>query len=137
MTSDYDATQRTNYYQWRSSLTSAQDYDIVVNVQIPSDYVDGLDAASNFKFMLWDDDGDAGGTASQVTWSLVDASGTSCFSTTFNGTADTWVEKTATASGCTFAANDIITLRFKLYSQDSSGTVYQTRIGGMEFSYTN
>ncbi|OYW84029.1 hypothetical protein B7Z17_04745, partial [Candidatus Saccharibacteria bacterium 32-49-10] len=31
-----------NYYQWTSGSASAQDYDIIVNTQIPSEYASGL-----------------------------------------------------------------------------------------------
>lgn len=38
MTSGYNSTKPTNYYQWVSTLSSAQCYDVVVQVPIPSDF---------------------------------------------------------------------------------------------------
>lgn len=38
MTSGYNSTGRMNFYKWTSSQTSAQCYDVVVQVPIPSDF---------------------------------------------------------------------------------------------------
>ena len=38
MTSGYDSTQKENYYQWTTSASTNQTYDIVVQIPIPSDF---------------------------------------------------------------------------------------------------
>lgn len=45
MTSGYDSTSRMNYYNWTTTQPTSQDYDVVVQVPIPSDF-DGWDGAN-------------------------------------------------------------------------------------------
>ena len=136
ITADYDTTNRHSYYDWSTTQSTAQDYDVLARFQVPSDYTGGMATDSNYKFFIYDSDGAT--TTAKVTWSMVDAAGNTCFSSDFNGTsASTWEQKTASGLGlgsCTFAANDIITFRFKMFATTGSGSI---RVGEMELQYSN
>ena len=134
MTADYDSTNRHSYYEWSTGQATAQDYDVIVRWQVPSDYTGGMSTASNYKFYIYD--GDGATTTAQVTWTMEDASGTQCFSSVFNGTAaSTWEQKSASTLGsCSFTADDIITFKFKMQATTGSGAI---RVGEVELQYSN
>jgi hypothetical protein len=130
LNSGYDATARRNYYDWSTSQTTAQDYDIVVQVQIPDDYV-GTPAS----FSFWHKDPDGATTNAETTWSMIDDTGTSCFSATFNGTtAGVWEQETATFSGCTLSPNELVTFTFKVKTTSGAGAL---QLGSFQFDYNN
>ena len=133
MSANHDSTARRNYYEWTTTQGTAQDYDVVATVQIPSDFT-SIGAASGFKFFMYD--GDGATTTAKVTWTVVDGSGTQCFSSDFNGAAtNTWEQKSASTLGsCTFSANSEVTFRFKLTTTSGAGSI---RIGGFEYQYSN
>ena len=130
LTSDFDSTNNRNYYSWTNSTGSLNDYDIVVRTAIPSEYASGF---GTFRLLVH-----AGSTISsnnniQVT--VKDASGTTCANnvSVLPGSAGTWVEQSVALSGCTFAANNIVTIIIKLSSQSNNAV----RIGEMSYQYTN
>ncbi|HEX9679324.1 MAG TPA: hypothetical protein VGA08_01775, partial [Candidatus Saccharimonadales bacterium] len=125
--------EKHNYYQWSTGQASAQDYDIIVNVQIPSDFA-SIGAASTFKF--WHSDPDGATTNAQTTWELYDQDETQCFSAAFNGaSAGVWEQEAASSlSTCAFAAGDIITFVFKL---STTSTASNLLLGEFEFQYAN
>lgn len=133
MAANHDSTARRNYYEWTTTQGTAQDYDVVATVQMPSDFV-SIGAASGFKFYMYD--GDGATTTAKVTWTVIDGSGTQCFSSDFNGgAANTWEQKSASSLGtCTFSANSEVTFRFKLTTTSGAGSI---RIGGFEYQYSN
>jgi hypothetical protein len=121
-----------NYYQWSTAQGTPQDYDIILNVQIPSNYT-AIGAASTFK--LWIQDPDSGTTNAQVTWTILDEDETSCFSSNFNGSTTNWEQKTASTLGsCSFAANDTKTVKFHVSTTSTAGNL---KLGEFQFSYTN
>jgi hypothetical protein len=130
LNSGYDGTARRNYYDWSTAQATAQDYDIVVQVQIPDDYV-GTPAG----FSFWHKDPDGATTNAETTWSMIDDTGTSCFSATFNGaTAGVWEEETATFASCTLSPNELVTFTFKVKTTTGAGAL---QLGSFEFDYNN
>ncbi len=103
------ATDNHSYYSWTTSEASAQDYDIYVRYQLPSDYETGT--LSNLSIAGW-------GTSTStevVTVALYsDASGTACSTgsnaVTSNGAWDT--DTTASPLGaCTPVAGDMVVFK--------------------------
>ena len=119
------------YYSVDTNQASAQDYDFVVQVPIPSDF-SSIGAASTFKF--WHEDPDGATTNANVTWELYDEDETQCFSTTFEGTtAGVWEQESASSLGsCSISANDIITFIFKVKTTSGAGAI---NLGEFEFEY--
>ncbi len=124
--------EKHNFYQWSTAQATAQDYDVVLNVQIPSDFAT-IGAASTFKF--WMLDPDIATTNAKVTWSVLDEDETSCFSTDFNGaTSATWQQISGSTLGsCSFSANDTMTIKFKVITTSGAGTL---KLGEFQFSYS-
>lgn len=119
-----------NYYQWTTSNTAVQDYNIVVNTQIPSEYASTL---TNLK--VWGYTSST--TLATATIQFTDVDGTACYASPVSitpSTASTWEEKSVGAmSGCTFAANDIVTITIVVAAEDDA--VF--RVGEVSFEYTN
>jgi hypothetical protein len=135
MTSDYVsgvAGDKHNYYEWTSDQATAQDYDIVVQYQLPSDF-DGF-VASSFKFWTYVDTT----TSTNAQVMIEDVDGTDCYTgqqSVKPGSATTWTQTTIAdpANGCTFAANDIITITIKPAAL--TPTTNTVRIGEFQFDY--
>lgn len=110
-----------------------QDYDVVINHALPNNFnsSNGFDASS---WQVWTyvdstTDGD-------VQFTMEDATGTQCVSESVQPsiTAE-WQQITISdPSGCSFSANDIITLRLKLTSADPDSN--KVRLGEMEYQYS-
>jgi hypothetical protein len=130
LTSSFDSTNRHNYYDWTNSTGTLNDYDVIVRAQIPSEYASGFGT-----FKIWAYGNSTSTTNNDIQVSVKDNAGTSCASSTsvLPGSATTWTEQSVTLSGCTFAANDIITITVHLSSKSSNNV----RIGEISFQYTN
>jgi len=130
MLADYDATARRVYYNWVSSTsTPLQDYDIVISTTIPSDYASGL---TGWNIWTWADSTST--SNNDINVQVLDASGTSCHNASLlPGSATTWVEAGFSLSGCSFAANDTITIIIKVSSLNNN----DVRVGPIRFQYTN
>lgn len=137
MTSDYAKVSsaegyKHNYYQWYTDQATAQDYHIITQYQLPSNF-------TSFAAGSWTAWSYRTSTAGSIGYTIYDAQGNSCSSGTlsFSGSASTWYQSAmnnpSTTAPCTFAANDIITIDFKLIAQSPS-TNY-TRLGEVRFSY--
>jgi len=123
-----------NYYQWTTASGTAQDYDIVVNYQLPSDF----DATNEFKsssWKVWTYSDTLADTTATIT--IEDQNrGTVCVSSenVETTTVSTWEQKTLSGNpntSCTFAPDDIITITIKLGSSNSSNI----RLGEISFEY--
>ena len=125
MQSDFDSTNNHNFYEWSTDQASAQTYDIVVRYQVPSDYT----SYDNLK--VWTEVDSTTGTSVKI--DMKDG-GTDCSGGSFAtlSTSTSWQQDTITNS-CTFAANDVITLDFRLQSTGTS-TVW-TKLGELSFQY--
>ncbi|MES2970927.1 MAG: glycosyl hydrolase family 28-related protein [Patescibacteria group bacterium] len=124
--------EKHNYYQWSTAQTGSQDYDIVVNVPIPSD--SNGSAITNFKF--WHRDSDGATTGASTTLSMYDDDETPCFTAAvFEGaTANVWEQETQSSFGsCAFTANQVITVIFHVKTTSGAGAI---RLGEFEFQYS-
>lgn len=118
------------YYQWTSSNTATQDYNIYVGAQIPSDYASSL---ANLK--IWGYSSDT--SLATATIQFTDHDGTNCYASPVSftpSTASTWEQISVGAmTGCSFAANDIATVTIVVYAKSSA--VF--RVGEISYEYTN
>ena len=135
LTADYDSTNRRNYYDWSTTATTLQDYDIYVRTMIPSEAVSVT--AASFNIFVWSDTNSTANADATVV--LTDSAGVSC---NFSGsalpaTASTWTEKTYTSSTCALTANTWATFRVTVKARTNGGTPFKVRIGELRFDYTN
>lgn len=101
MTSGYDSTNRMNFYNWTSSQATAQCYNVVVQIPIPSDF-DGWTGAPSISMKK-----DSNGTGAYAV-KVVDSTGTtdSNYNYTTPGTlGTTWSNITTSAFGNTAGTN--------------------------------
>jgi hypothetical protein len=130
MTSDSDTSSK-NYYEWSSSETSLNDYDVRVRFTLPGDFESWSTTAVTFNLVTEDT-----GTNSKADIYLylassatIDGSSTSIAS----GTGGVWT--TTTIAGADLdecnAANETCMLILRMYSANDS----YTRIGDIELNY--
>jgi hypothetical protein len=122
-----------NFYAWSTDQVSAQDYNVTSEYQLPSGF-------SNFTGSVWkmwvygDNAGDV------ISYTIKDAAENSCATGSFTtATTATWSQQTLSTSSlttapCSYAANDTITIDFKLSSASSSSTSY-VKLGEVSFTY--
>jgi hypothetical protein len=121
---------KQNYYEWSATSGTTQDYDIIINTAIPSEYASSLGS-----FSIWVQSSNTGNT-SGGTIQVNDVDGTLCggaaTSISFGGTG--WEQKTISSlSGCSFAANNVITITIHMVSKSSA----TFRAGEVSYTYTN
>ena len=138
MTAGFDSTASIggsygeNYYQWSNSQSTAQGYDVVVRIPLPSDFssFNGTNPISintkgtsgaNVTAFLWD----TGSATSESSWSYT-GSGCSISVTT------SWAKNTGCTVSGTNTADGIMTLRIRLVAAASGGT---TQLGNISLSY--
>jgi hypothetical protein len=109
-----DADDQHTYYSWTTTQGSAQDYDIWINHQLPSDF-DGFADDNSIKMYGW-----RTSSSDSVTYSIyrADSAHTECGTVTTVTTADgNWTQTNLGGneqSTCSFAAGDMITIQIKL-----------------------
>ncbi len=130
MLSNYDGTR--NYYEWSTNEATPQDYDIVVQIPLPSDF-DAFATSTPITIDRWSSN-NATGTITALLKDTANANATNwntCSQTP--GSSSTWT----TTAGCivtggTFAADGVMTLRLNVRAAASGGT---TRIGNIKITY--
>lgn len=133
MQSDHTAVSSgysDNYYDWTTDQTTAQTYDIVVEYQVPSTYTSTV---TGWKAWLQVDS-----TSNNAITVDVHDGATDCTSgfTAITPSGTTWSQQSLPAlSGCTVAANNILTLDFRFSATDVSSTMYHARLGELSWQY--
>jgi len=123
------ATDTHNYYSWTTSEATAQDYDIYVRHQLPSDYDTG--SLVNMKIWGW------GTTAASegVTVALyVDGTAAACSTSSDVISSNTTWQQVTVASplgSCTPVAGDMVTFRVHI----TAGQNNIARAGAISFGY--
>ena len=125
-----------SYYEWTTSQATSQDYDIVINKQLPSDFnaTTEFDAGSWKIWTYVDNTTDAG-----ITMTVYDNDGTACANGVSVKSGSTgWQQITLTDfdtnSNCDFTANSVMTIRLHLSSKSPSSN--KVRVGEIQYSYT-
>jgi hypothetical protein len=122
-------THNENYYQWTTSQSTNQVYDVVVQIPIPSNFgsISSLTVGTNTSDT----------TNGTITGTLLDTTGTAVTNwNTCNLTPtaiSTWQTLGCSIGSGTFSPNGIITLRLQMQAVNS-GT---TKIGNIDLSYTS
>jgi hypothetical protein len=123
-----------NYYSWVTSQASAQDDDIVLQYQLPSDFSSFV--SNSWKIWTYADSL----TSTAIAWSISSATGASCYAGTQSAlpaSGATWeqISLSNPGNGCTFAAGDVITVDIKPTAITPSGN--QVRVGEFTYQYVS
>jgi len=128
MTSALDLTNRFNYYKWISTSGSAQCYDVVVQMQVPSDWAawNGVPTVSTYT---------SNTTNGTLNLEVRDTAGTvetnNNFATITPSTTTTWQTKNGGTLAGTYTAGSVMTLRIRMSSLSSA----ETRLGNITLNY--
>ncbi|MDZ7744295.1 MAG: hypothetical protein U5K77_00835 [Candidatus Saccharibacteria bacterium] len=123
-----DANDEHSYYSWTTDQGTAQDYDIYVRHQMPSNF-DGFISNDTIKMYGW-----RSTVNDSVELALFGADGTQCGSTTNAATADgswTLTALNANEKDCNIAAGDVVVFRVRLTATDGN----YARVGDISFQY--
>jgi hypothetical protein len=115
-----------NYFSWTTSQGSAQDYDVYIRKQLPSDF-DVLASTTTVKMYGW-----RSSSSETVELAIFQADGTQCGSTTNVATSNSsWTQTALDSTGCSFNADDEITIRVRLTATNGN----YARAGEISFQY--
>jgi hypothetical protein len=114
LTGKYDAVNRKNYYDWTTSEGGAQDYDVMLQTRLPSEFAafDTLGLANPWLYVSSRITGSSGSTYVELV-EVLDSIGVNRITPTPLQNL-TWGINGHQLSSGSFAANDTITMRFKL-----------------------
>lgn len=136
MSSDFDSSADRNYYEWASRRGTLQDYDIVLQVRVPDDFLEWQETPMTLAYRTG-----SGATTSeaQIDVTVQDTSGTAITTT---GGADllstSWATASIAGSGWdagTFTAGSYMNVFLKLHSRRVTGTTYSSFAGEIELNY--
>lgn len=130
MTSSVDLTNRMNYYKWTTAQGSNQNYDVVVQIPIPTDF-DGWSGSNPLSISTYT----SNTTNGTITLEARDSSnGVQCnFVSVTPGSTGTWATNNSacTLSSGTYTAGDYMTLRMRMQSPNGG----DVRIGNINLNY--
>ena len=126
-----DLRERT-YYNWSTSQGTAQDYDIIITHELPTDFSSFV--ASSFRIWTYENSG----TDSTITFDVYNATDNAQCITAVDVTpseaAGNWEEVSAGAiSGCSASAGDKLIITIRVGASTSTGDV---RVGEFEYEYS-
>ena len=133
-----------NYYEFASGQASLQDYDVYVSWQLPSGWADWDDAQNAISVDLSTEDSASANSKVDVTvyrqgdadnyaeTANVSPTGGE-WRTTLEGKSVLDITKTNLNTIATWAAGDVMVMKFKLYSKDN----YYSRVGNIRIIYEN
>jgi hypothetical protein len=139
MVAGYDSTNRTNFYDWTSTSGSAQCYDVVVQVPVPSDF-DGWASSSPLSIKM---EKNATGTAAYAI-QIIDSTGTTdsnynygapgTLSTSWGNMATSAFGNNSGTNGTTsYAPGSYFTIKVRM-SSTSNAVVY---LGNIVLNYNS
>lgn len=130
MTSAYDGTNRISYYKWTTTQATAQDYDVILQIPVPSDW-SAWSSSTPITIKTYSSNTTTGTILGTLTATngTVETNWNTCALTP--GSNSTW----ATVTGCsvtgTYAADGIMTLRLHITSPQNG----DVRIGDIVLTY--
>jgi hypothetical protein len=133
MTSGLDGTQHENYYNWTSGQASAQCYDVVVSVPVPSDWSAWNTTPLSIQaYSTSTSNGTIQAKVLDTTNTAESGSGyTSNECSVTPGSASTWATSTSCTLNGTYTANGTMTLILRMSSLSSSNV----RLGNITLNY--
>ncbi|HET9174008.1 MAG TPA: right-handed parallel beta-helix repeat-containing protein, partial [Candidatus Saccharimonadales bacterium] len=125
-----------SYYNWTSTATSAQTYDIMARVPIPSDWSSWT--GTNMTLYYYDDSNTNTALSVQVagyngTTNTYDVGSSGTMSSVTLGTASSWNSATFSLTNADYAADGYATIRIRVTASNSSNI----RIGNLVLNYTS
>ncbi|MGI6423381.1 MAG: tail fiber domain-containing protein [Candidatus Dojkabacteria bacterium] len=121
----------TNYYEWKSDRDTLQDYDILVRIVLPDDFVSWNENAISLNFMT---ENSASVSNNKVEMTLIDSSGTDVEVkdgiSKLPGVWERMTIKSVDIDKCQ-SAGQLCTLKLSLFSKDS----YYSRVGDITLNY--
>jgi hypothetical protein len=130
MTAGFDSTNRFSYYKWTTGQATAQSYDVVVQIPVPSDF-NGWNGTTPLSIVAYTSNTGTG----TITCTLTDTNGT--VETGINGAgitptaASTWQTRSCGTVAGTYVADGMMTLRVHL----TSPTGGDVRIANVTMNY--
>lgn len=115
------ASDEHSYFSWTTTQGTAQDYNIMVQYHVPSDF----DSLVDLNMSGW-----RSSTSDSVV-ATVYKQGTQCGSATITSSDGAWTNASISTSGCTIAADDVLIIEIVMTA--TSGNY--ARPGEIEFSY--
>ena len=109
MIAEYDDTDNRSFYEWSTRKSSANDYDIVLQWQVPSDF-------QSFQASSLQIDHKQTGANASVGINVENGSNTSIATATPANTA-AWATETIDLTAATIAAGETLTFKFKMRAQ--------------------
>jgi hypothetical protein len=130
MTSGYDNSSQYNYYNWSSTSATAQCYDVVIHLRLPSDYASMVPTGA-IKILTYSSDP----TNATAALDLRDATGASVLSyvSATPGAANTWGLTTQNITTGTFGSDDSMLIRVRMSSKSAANI----RIGDISLTYNS
>lgn len=110
MIAEYDDTADRSFYQWSTRQASANDYDVVLQWQVPSDF-------QSFQANSLQVDHKQGGTNAALAIDIEDDSNAAIGSTIAPANTATWATENVDLTSATVAAGDTLTFKFKMTAQ--------------------
>lgn len=129
---DLGGTDRRNYYQWTTGLATAQDLDINIKYQLPTDFV--AFTGTPVTLTLQTQDGTAANNSADVT--MYDSTGTAVALTgaTSLTSAGVWSDQSITFGGApTFTPGTFIVINIKTTAINGGKYV---KVGDLQLNYT-
>ena len=130
MTSKFDLTNRRNYYRWTTTQATAQNYDVVIQVPIPSDFSAWASAVP-----ILVDTYTSNTTTGTITLEARDSVGTVVTGMNFGSITPTaaaaWQTRAPGTISGTYAAGSYMTLRIRMTSPPSG----EVRISNIKLDY--
>jgi hypothetical protein len=131
MAADHDATNNRNFYNWVSTKTVLQDYDVALQIRVPDDFSSWQTTPITLKYIT----ANAANTENKIDVAVKDTAG--AVVTVNNGTAlanTSWTTALLTFSGSpTFLAGEYFTVFIKMSSKSSNSA----SIGEIELNYNS
>ena len=133
---DHDATSQSNYYQWTSSKSNLQDYDIIVRVPLSSDFVRWQDAGATNPLTITYRSSSASSDDNKLDISVFDTAGTAVTlsgSTTSLAATDWTTTQIEFNDGGTWTAGQDFLVKFKVSAKDNK----QMHLGSVKLQYVD
>jgi hypothetical protein len=127
----HDNISQNNYYLWTSTITSLQDYDVIVRVTVPPDFKEWPDNPINVSYRSTSSD--AADNKMDITVFDTNGSPVTLSGSTTDLVNTSWTETNIEFTGTpTWTANQEYLIRFKMYAQGN----YQMHLGALKIKHT-
>lgn|GEM_PF-5882032 len=131
MTAGNDLTNRMNYYNWTATSTTAQCFDVVVQIPIPSDW-SAWSSTTPFSLQTYSSSTANTGINLEVRDSSGSVETNDNFASVNPGSASTWTSTTGGgAIGGSYTAGGYMTMRIRMSAKNTANV----RIGNITLTY--